>query len=211
MNKRNWIRRTAALSAFVLLFATAAGILAEEAPNDDAAAPATEEPAVEEIRPLIENSQVTETEGMGLEELTEAFSETAMSDYADSYTGFFMQYPAFFIFSEDQEASVAYSEDGKAALRIESMPVEGELTEEELKKAIQFEMPDAEILRNEQNGCLRVDRTNDRGQKQTDLYLITGKSFHHVTILYPADEEGLFAAYISYMINTMEIIGSDQG
>ena len=91
----------------------------------------------------------------------------------------------------------------------------GNMTSPELCSIIRneflAEMPDAEIVRNDQNGCLRVDRTNDRGQKQTDLYLITEKSFHHVTILYPADEEELFAAYISYMINTMEIIGSDQG
>jgi len=200
----------AAACAMALLLLPCFSVRAEEVRPEEDASALTEEQAVKEIQPLIELSKVSDTEGMGLEELTEAFSEVAMNDYLDSYTGFFMQYPAFFVFGDEQVADDAVTEDGTAFLRIENMPNEGELTEETLTEAIRFELPEAEIIRNEQNGCLRVDRT-ENGKMQTDLYLIAPKSFHHITILYPADQKDTYEPYILYMINTMEILGSDQG
>ncbi len=203
-----WVRMLAGACALVLLLISGGAACAEEKQEDPVQA---EEQAVDEIQPLIELSQVSGTEGMGLEELTEAFSETAMSDYSDSFTGFFMQYPAFLVFREDGEAHTAVSEDGTAVLLIENMPNEGDLEEETLLEAIRYETPDAEIVRNEQNGCLRVDKTTGDGFCQTDLYLIAEKSFHHVTLRYPAEQKETFDRYISYMINTMEIQGSDLG
>ena len=207
MKRYHLIIILAGACAFALLIFSGAAF-AEGQQEEKATA---EEQAVDEIQPLIEISQVSGTEGMGLEELTEAFSETAMNDYADSYTGFFMQYPAFLVFREDQEALTAVSEDGTAMLVIESMPIEGELKEDALIEAIRYETPDAEIIRNEQNGCLRVDKTPGDGLCQTDLYLIAEKSFHHITFRYPAEQKETYDRYISYMINTMEIQGSDQG
>ena len=208
MKRYHWIRLQAGACAFALMIVSGGAVFAEAQKEEMAAA---EEQAVDEIQPLIEISQVSDTEGMGLEELTSAFSETAMNDYADSFTGFSMQYPAFLTFREDQEALIAVSEDGAAVLVIENMPIEGELKEDALVEAIRYETPDAEILRNEQNGCLRVDRTPGDGICQTDLYLIAAKSFHHITFRYPAEQKETYDRYISYMINTMEIQGSDQG
>ena len=208
MKRFHLVRTLAGAGAFVLLFVSA-GASCAEGPQEQAAT--AEEQAVDEIRPLIELSQVSGTEGMGLEELTEAFSETAMNDYSDSFTGFFMQYPAFLVFREDQEAHTAVSEDGSAVLLIENMPNDGELKEEALLEAIRYETPDAEIVRNEQNGCLRVDKTTGDGFCRTDLYLIAEKSFHHITLRYPAEQKEIYDRYISYMLNTMEIQGSDQG
>lgn len=208
MKSNHPARMLAGVSALLLLFAAAGTAPAEE----QAQGPSTaEEQAVDEIQPLIELSQVSGTEGMGLEELTEAFSETAMNDYSDSFTGFFMQYPSFLVFREDQEAHTAVSEDGTAILLIENMPNEGGLKEEALLEAIRYESPEAEILRNEQNGCLRVDKMPGDGFCYTDLYLIAEKSFHHITFRYPAEQKDTYDRYISYMINTMEIQGSDQG
>ena len=170
-----------------------------------------EEQGVQEIQQLLEVSNVENTEGMGLEELTEAFSEKAMSDYLDSATGFSMQYPSVFVFDEENDTATAYTADGKASLSIENMQG-GTLTEDVLLEAIKLEAPEAEPVRNQQNNCIRVDRVlGDTGRCRTDLYLIGKNSFHHVTIEYPADEKETYAPYIEYMINTMETKESEQG
>ena len=73
-------------------------------------------------------------------------------------------------------------------------------------------IPDIQPQKNEQNGCLRFDRNTDNGQTgQTDLYLLTEKSFHHITLRYPAAEKDIYDSYIEYMINTMETSGTDLG
>ena len=172
---------------------------------------AAEEQGVQEIQQLLEVSEVEKTEGMGLEELTEAFTEKAMSDYLDSATGFSMQYPSVFVFDEENDTATAYTEDGRASLTIENLQG-GKLTEDVLIEAIKLEVPDAEPVRNQQNNCIRVDRVlRDAGRCRTDLYLIGKDSFHHVMIQYPADEQETYAPYIEYMINTMETKESEQG
>ena len=134
-----------------------------------------------------------------------------MSDYADSATGFRMQYPSVFVFDEEKDTMTAYTQDGKARLSIENMQG-GNLTEEDLLVAIKLEVPDAEPRKYEQNSCLRVDRTLDGGARcRTDLYLIEKNSFHHVTIEYPAEEKETYGPFIEYMINTMETKESEQG
>ena len=170
---------------------------------------ATEEQGVQEIQQLLEASEVENTEGMDLEGLTEAFSEKAMSDYADSLTGFSMQYPSSFQFDEERDTTTAFTEDGKASLTVENM--QGKLTEEMLLEAIKLEVPDAEPQKYE-NKCLRVDRmTGDGTRCRTDLYLVAKESFHHVILEYPAEEQETWGAYIEYMINTMATKESEQG
>jgi len=170
---------------------------------------AAEEQGVQEIQQLLEVSEVENTEGLGLEELTEAFSEQAMSDYLDSRTGFSMQYPSSFQFDEERETMTAFTGDGKASLTIENM--QGKLTEEMLREAIKLEVPDAEPQQYE-NHCLRVDRvTGDGTRCRTDLYLAAKDSFHHVILEYPAEEQETWGTYIDYMVNTMATKESEQG
>jgi len=170
------------------------------------------EQGLDEIRPLLEMAAVGETEGMNLEEMTNAFTDSAMSEYIDSVTGFVMQYPSVFLFDEEAAGSSAATADGRASLTMDHMINDGTLTEEVLRTAILYEEPDAEILKNEQNGCLRVDRISDDGKYgKTDLYLLTANSFHHIVIRYPAEEKGTYFSYIEYMINTMETKETDLG
>jgi hypothetical protein len=192
-----------ALICAILLIAAVLPACAEEGES-------AEEQGVQEIQQLLEVSEVENTEGMGLEELTEAFSEKTMSDYADGMTGFSMQYPSVFVFDEEKDSMTAYTEDRTASLSIESMQG-GNLTEEILLGAIKLEVPDAEPQKYEQNNCLRVDRTAENGRCRTDLYLIAKNSFHHVTIEYPAEEQETYGPFIEYMINTMETKESEQG
>lgn len=199
--------------SILLALSIAVAVSAEETDNRGTNPESqAEEQGVEEIQTLVELSNVTETDGMGLEELTETFAENAMSEYCDSQTGFTMQYPSFFAFGEEEDIPTATSEDGKAGMTIESMKNEGQLTEEVLLEAIRFETPDAEPQKNEQNGCIRVSRLTEGGTRcQTDLYFITEKSFHHITIQYPAEEQEKYDPYIEYMINTMGTEASEQG
>ena len=199
-------RRFAGAATAVLLVLCIAASFAE-IPQE-----ATEQ-GLDEIKPLIEISEVEiEEEGMSLEEMTDAVEETAMSEYFDSATGFSMQYPSVFLFDEGSSGTLAATADGKATLRIDNMEVQEGLNEETLKAAILFETPDAVIQKNEQNGCLRVDRSAEAGgTAQTDLYLLAERSFHHIIICYPEEEKGTFFSYIEYMINTMETNETDLG
>jgi len=174
--------------------------------------PADLEQGLEEIQPLLEIAEVEQKDGMSLEEVTDALVESAMNEYIDSETGFCMQYPSIFLFDEDAEGMTAATEDGKATLTIENMESKGTLDEDTITAAIKLETPEAEIQKNELNGCLRVDRFPDGAEfGRTDLYLMTKKSFHHIIIQYPAIEKGTYFTYIEYMINTMETNETDQG
>ena len=116
------------------------------------------------------------------------------------------------VFDEENTGTAAATPDGKATLKIDSMENQGELTEATLLEAIRHESEDAEIQKNEQNGCLRTDRATDNGKTvQTDLYFLTEHSFHHIIICYPAEEKGTYSTYIEYMINTMETNDTDLG
>ena len=201
---RNLILAGKLLALFCAALLIAAGLPA----NAEVSA---EEQGVKEIQQLLEVSEVEDTDGMNLEELTEAFTEKAMSDYLDSLTGFSMQYPSSFVFDEEKETITAHSQDGKASMSIENMQG-GQLTEEVLLEAIKLEMPDAEPIRYEQNNCIRVDRKTGDGQRcRSDLYIIEKDSFHHVTIEYPAEEQEKYILYIEFMVNTMETKESEQG
>ena len=170
-----------------------------------------EEQGLDEIQPLVEMNDVTGTEGMSLGELTDAFREAAMGEYYDSATGFSMQYPSVFQFDEE-DGSTARTEDGTASLSIENMGNDGSLTEDMLMEAIRIEAPDAELQKIEQNGCIRMDRKTDEGRMvQTDLYLVTENSFHHIILRYPVDQQELYIPYIEYMINTFSNSETEQG
>lgn len=192
-----------AVSMMMILCCAAAGA---ETPDEGA------EQGLDELRPLMEMTDVNETEGMSLEEMTDAYMEAAMSEYFDSVTGFSMQYPSVFQFNEGSSGNAAITEDGKASMIIDNMPNPGTLDENALIEAIKMEIPDAVPQKNEQNGCMRFDRVTDGGETaQTDLYLLTEKSFHHVTLRYPVAEKETYSAYAEYMINTMGTSGTDLG
>ena len=195
------------VAAAVLLMVLSVGSAFAGAQPDEA------EQGLEEIRQLLEITDVDETEGMSLEEMTEAFAESAMNEYLDSATGFSMQYPSVFLFDEEQAAgNFAATADGKATLVIDNMSNETGLDEDMLITAIRNEAPGTSVQKNEQNGCLRIDRIMNGGKTgQTDLYLLTRTSFHHITICYPAEEQGTYFPYIEYMINTMETNETDLG
>lgn len=194
------------LTAALVFVLCAASSLAETTAEET-------EQGVDELQPLLEINDVENTEGMSLEEMTDAFAESAMSEYFDSVTGFSMQYPSVFQFDEGLAGSVAFTADGKAVLSIDNMAGnESGLDEKTLEEAIRFENPDAVIQKNEQNGCLRVDRLTDDGKTgQTDLYLLTDHSLHHIILRYLPEEQEIYFSYIEYMINTMETNGSDLG
>ena len=193
------------LTAILLSVTLVTAGLSENVPDET-------EQGLNEIQPLLEMSEVNDTEGMSLEEMTDAFTESAMSEYFDSSTGFRMQYPSIFLFDEETTGTAAVTSDGKATLTIDSMENQGELTETALLEAIRHESKEADIQKNEQNGCLRTDRITEEGQTvQTDLYFLTKHSFHHIIIVYPAGEKGTYSNYIEYMINTMETDETDLG
>lgn len=170
-----------------------------------------EEQGLSELKPLIEISDVTETEGMSLEEVTEAATNSSMSEYADGATGFTMHYPAVFVFDEEEEGMVAHTADRSATLVIENMPNAGGLTHDTLMEAF-TQIPEAEPQKNEQNGCIRVDSIAEDGSScQTDLYFLTDKSFHHIMLVYPAEERETYHAYIEFMVNSMGTNTTDQG
>ena len=121
------------------------------------------EQGVDEIQQLLEMAEVSETEGMGLEETTDAFTEAVMSEYIDSVSGFSMQYPAAFVFDEEANNLFAATSDGKATLAIDHLVNEGALDEKAVREAIRLQDPEADILQNEQNGCLRVDSPAEDG------------------------------------------------
>lgn len=194
------------ICAAVLLLAAACPASAEDMTAEET------EQGVDELRPLLEASSVENSEGMSLEEMTSAFSESAMSEYLDSATGFRMQYPSVFQFDEGSEGLLAATADGRATLSIDNMENFGLLNESILTEAIRMEDPQAVIRKNEQNGCLRADHsTGSGGPCRTDLYFITEKSFHHITLTYPAEEQDAYITYIDYMINTMETDNTDLG
>ena len=199
--------RIAMITAIVLaVFAMVSGLSAAET------VPAETEQGLNELQNLLDMTEVDNKEGLSLEEITDAFSEAVMSEYFDSASGFSMQYPSIFQFSEEETGDFAATADGKATLRIENNPVQDGLGEETLKTAILFETPDAVILKNEQNGCLRVDKPAADGKTaETDLYLLTKNSLHRIVITYPAEEQGTYFSYIEYMINTMGTNETDLG
>ena len=190
----------------VMLAVCSVSVKAETAPEG------TEEQGLDEIQPLIEMSDVKDTEGMSLEEMTDAFADASMCEYMDSETGFSMQYPAVFQFDEGLGGLIAVSADGKATLSIENMAHDGSLTKEILLEAVKLEVPGFDAKDAETNNCLRVTRKEDQDKMiQTDLYYLTEKSFHHIILRYPSEQEGTYSSYIDYMINTMETSDSELG
>ncbi len=147
--------------------------------------------------------------------LSSAAAEEAaqdMNEYLDSRTGFSMQYPAVFTFDDEGAGTEARTQDGQATLTVESLEnAEGALTEAMILEAIRLEAPDAEPVRNEQTGCIRIDRELEGGRIRTDFYLVLKDSFHHVTMEYPAAERERYAAFADRMMASMGAGGNDLG
>ena len=202
----NRIRKTFLIITAALMCAHAFCACAEAVPKGV-------EQGLEEIQPLMELADVQDTEGMSLEEMTDAFENASMCEYLDSVSGFSMHYPAVFLFDDEkQDLLTAVTADGKAAMTIENMYHEGGLTMDVLLEAIRLEVPDFDAKDAETNGCLRLTRSADQGKLvQTDLYYLTDKSLHHIILRYPSEEKETYASYIDYMINTMETNESDLG
>ena len=201
----NSFRRICSIVAVLIIGICTVSAFAETAAGDA-------EQGLNEIQPLLQITEVDGKEGMSLEEMTDAFAESAMNEYLDSATGFRMQYPSIFLFNEEMPGAPATTADGKATLAIDNMINQNGLDEETLISAIRLEAKDADIQKNEQNGCLRTDRVTDEGKNgRTDLYLLTKNSFHHIVICYPSDEQGTYFSYIEYMINTLETNETDLG
>ncbi len=170
------------------------------------------EQGLDEIMPLVNIAEVVNNEGMSLEEMTDAVLESVMSEYLDVTTGFSMQYPSVFLFDENSAGSFAATTDRRATLSVEHMENQGQLTEDMLLEAIRFEIPGATVLINKQNGCIRADRMTDgESMYQTDLYLLTGRYFHHIIMSFPAEEKDLYIRYLEYMINSMATDETDLG
>ena len=202
------------MSRFRLLFLFTMIVMLAVCPFSVNAENSTEETeqGLEEIQPLIEMTDVKDTEGMSLEEMTDAFADAAMCEYMDSVTGFRMQYPATFQFNEGTNGLTAATADGKATMSIENMEHDGSLTREILMEAIKLEVPGFDGKGTEANNCLRVTRNEEKDKMiQTDLYYLTEKSFHHIILRYPSAEEETYSSYIDYMINTMETNDSELG
>ena len=97
-------------------------------------------------------------------------------------------------------------------MSIDHMENQGSLEEDALKDAIRLVIPNADIQKNEQNGCIRVDSIAEDGAScQTDLYFLTEKSFHHIMLIYPPEERETYHAYIEFMVNSMGTNTTDQG
>lgn len=170
------------------------------------------EQGLDEIQALLEMSNVTDTEGKSLEEMTDALEDASMCEYLDSASGFIMQYPAIFHFDESEDGLQAVSEDGRATLSVENMIHDGGLTREILVEAIRLEVPGFDPPDAEKNRCLYVSRSMDQGKTiQTDLYYLTERSLHRITLCYPSEEKETYSSYIEYMINTMETGDSELG
>ena len=89
---------------------------------------------------------------------------------------------------------------------------DGNLNREILLEAIKLEVPGFDGKGTEANNCLRVTRNEDQDKMiRTDLYYLTEKSLHHITLRYPSAEEATYSSYIDYMINTMETNDSELG
>ena len=152
--------------------------------------PAETEQGLNELQNLLDMTEVDDKEGLSLEEMTDAFSEAVMSEYFDSASGFSMQYPSVFQFSEEETGDFASTADGRATLRIENNPVQDGLGEDTLKTAILFETPDAVILpAGGQAGGGRKDRRDgpvpaDKEQPSPHRDHLSGRGTRKIFLLY---------------------------
>ncbi len=185
------------------------GAAAEDNPPAGEAVP--EEEGILEIQPLMEGTSVEDTEGMDLEQLTEAVTNEAMSEYWNSDTGFRMQYPATFIFSEEGGIAQAVDPEGMIRMTIECMPRDAALTEEMIQQAIMLDSPDARIRRYEESDCLRFDRDQDDGSLIIDLYVFAPTKIHHISIACAEAASETTSTWLEYMIHSIQTDETDVG
>ena len=188
-----------------------------EAPENPESAPAEttvpEEAGYEEVQGLMEAGDVsdTDTEGMNLEEITETYINQMMGEYYNSVTGLNFQYPSDLIFSEENGMAVAQTEDKSEKMIVESIEADGGLTMETLIEAIRMEDSTCEVTQYEQPECARIQRKTEDGMIQTDLYLMSEKWIHHITLIYPQDRQEKYDTGIEYMIHSITSDETDLG
>ena len=169
-----------------------------------------EEIALKELQPLMEMTEVENTEGLDLEELTEAYANSAMSEYVDG-TGLCFQYPSVLVFSEENGSSVAVSEDGAASLWIESLERDAQLTLDNLRSAVSLTSPKAETEILQDIGCLTVRQEGEDRVQIAEIYLLSKNWMHHLTMRYPSDQAETYNTYLSYLVNSLTTQESDLG
>ena len=169
----------------------------------------TEEAGFSEIMGILEAHPVEDMEGMDLEALTEALTESTMGEFFDPTSGFRMQYPSMLQFT-DEDGAAALSEDGKIRLTIISTPDGKDLTDEILMEAVKMEDPSGEIRVYEEPDCLAKETITEENC-QIDIYMISGGWLHHVTLVYPEDQKESIVPFIEYMINSMTTEDGDVG
>lgn len=170
-----------------------------------------EETGLDEVQGLMELGQVTETDGMDLEQITETFIDPMMSEYYNSVTGLSFQYPSHLIFSGEENLVAATSDDGLERMLVESFEADGLLTVETLTEAVRMEDAKAVITIHEENGCICVRRVTEDSMIQFDLYLITDKWIHHISLTVPSEKESAYDATVDYMIHSLSTEESDIG
>ncbi len=212
--RKAFYRTIGALTLAVIL--AAAGIVSFAGAEDGAVPPGDSDPMPEEsglaeLQPLLEAAEVDDMEGMDLEELTAAVAEEAMSEYLNSETGFHMQYPSSFSFSEEGGVAMATGEDGQIFMLIECMPKGEGLTAEMIQQAVMLDSPDAKIQHYEESGCVRFDRRQDDGTLLVDLYVITETKIHHISISCAESAEEMLYTWLDYMIHSITTDETDVG
>ncbi len=220
---RNWKRMLSALAAglMTVLPALAEDLAPEKAAAQNAAASetagekadgeATVDTGFSEIESLLDASRMTDTEGMTLEEITDAFNNGAMKEFLNQESGFSVQYPALFEF-QDNAGYQAVSGDGLAILEITSVPNGGEKLLKSILEITKNEVKDARTEYQPEAGILLLKRTDDdTAMVYADLYLETSAWLHHVSLMYPRDQDPVYDPYLMYILNSMTSGESEQG
>ena len=68
-----------------------------------------------------------------------------------------------------------------------------------------------EVTQYEQPECARIQRKTEDGMIQTDLYLMSEKWIHHITLIYPQDRQEKYDTCIEYMIHSITSDETDLG
>jgi len=209
---RNRIKHIGSWMLAGMLVFTAAGAAegTETAQEPAQPTPATQEEGYSEIEALLEINEMGDTEGMSLEEITDAFTNGAMKEYLNEKAGFSMLYPS--VFEWDENGLIAASADGKAMLQIESISNGGVKNLQIIAEMTGKSEPEAQVEYTEKSGLLKMKRTGKENAMITvDLYLETDAWIHHAYMVYPADQDEVYDPYIPYMLNSMTSSEAEQG
>ena len=196
------IGMTAALG--IMIAASAASYGEEAAENKP------EEAGLAEIQGILEVQPVGDIDGMDLEALTSALSDSVMGEYYDPVSGFRMQYPSVLQFTEKDNEAAALSDDGRIRMTIESTPDGKQLTVQALTEAVRLGDPAGTIREYAEQSSFVMESTSG-DEFRIDLYTLLGDWLHHVTITCPRNEKETVMPFVEYMINSITTDGGDVG